>query len=330
MAVPPRRIRQLPPALPAKDTDVFPISQMGDDGVPTTRAMTRAQNNAEMVGVINAARQEFVDTANAEHAALHARDDELQALIDANAADDEDMESLIGMLQEQIANGSGGKNAFQLWQELPGNSEKTLEQFLEAMKGATGPMGPAGSTGPQGIKGDRGDIGPSGADGVQGPTGATGAAGSKGDAGPQGPQGPKGDTGATGPKGDTGAQGAVGATGPAGPTGAKGDKGDTGATGPQGPQGLQGLSGATLVGTVTLAESGLVTLALAVRKVTVTLSGAVTTGSYVAIPVNATPAGYSIQEAVCATNGQITVSILVPVISVLGSYSIPVRVWRLQ
>lgn len=75
MAIPPRRIRQLPPALPAKDTDVFPISQMGDDGRPTTRAMTRAQNNAEMIEVISEARQEFVDMAEVEHDRLEAKID---------------------------------------------------------------------------------------------------------------------------------------------------------------------------------------------------------------------------------------------------------------
>lgn len=75
MAIPPRRIRQLPPALPAKDTDVFPISQMGDDGLPTTRAMTRKQNNAEMIDVISEARQEFVDMAEVEHDRLEAKID---------------------------------------------------------------------------------------------------------------------------------------------------------------------------------------------------------------------------------------------------------------
>lgn len=75
MTIPPRKIRQLPPALPAKDTDVFPISQMGEDGTPTTRAMTRGQNNAEMIGVIADARQEFVDMAEVEHDRLEAKID---------------------------------------------------------------------------------------------------------------------------------------------------------------------------------------------------------------------------------------------------------------
>lgn len=172
-------------------------------------------------------------------------------------------------------------------------------------------------TGPQGPKGDKGDAGATGATGSQGPKGDTGQSG------PAGAVGPKGDTGSTGAKGDTGA------TGPKGDTGATGPKGDTGSTGPKGDTGATGPSGSTLVGTVTLAESGLVTVALGVRKLTVALAGTVTTGSYVAVPVSATPAGYSIQEAVCSTAGQITVSILVPVISLLGGYSIPVKIFRI-
>jgi len=144
--------------------------------------------------------------------------------------------------------------------------------------------------------------------GIRGEAGAAGIAGM---------------TGATGPKGDTGAQGA---------TGAQGVKGDTGAQGTQGIPGIQGAtgpSGSTLVGTATLAESGLITLALGVRRVTTTLAGTVTTASYVAVPISAPPAGYSVQDCVCSTAGQITVGLLVPVLTVAGSYSIPVRIYRL-
>lgn len=172
MAIPPRRIRQLPAALPAKDTDVFPVSQMGDNGVASTRAMSRAQFQSDIVDVITAARQDFVDQATAEHNRLDARDDDLQAQIDANRTSDEDLESIIAMLQEQIANGSGGKNAYQLWQELPGNAGKTLSEFLEAYRGATGATG---QTGPAStIPGPQGDPGPAGI-GIQGPTGIRGS-----------------------------------------------------------------------------------------------------------------------------------------------------------
>lgn len=98
----------------------------------------------------------------------------------------------------------------------------------------------------------------------------------------------------------------------------------------KGPQGNVGPSGATLVGTVTIAESGLITANLAVRRITVALAGTVTTGSYIAIPVSAPPAGYSVQDCVCSTAGQITVGMLVPTLGVLAAYSIPVRIFRLN
>ena len=111
--------------------------------------------------------------------------------------------------------------------------------------------------------------------------------------------------------------------------GPKGDTGPAGIAGITGTQGPQGPSGSTLVGTATLAESGLVTLALGVRRVTTALAGTVTAASYVAVPVSAPPAGYSVQDCVCSTAGQITVGLLVPVLTVAGSYSIPVRIYRL-
>ena len=123
-----------------------------------------------------------------------------------------------------------------------------------------------------------------------------------------------------------------GEAGAKGDTGSAGIAGMTGATGPQGIQGIQGVtgpSGSTLIGTATLAESGLVTLTLGVRRVTTALTGTVNTASYVAVPVSAPPAGYSVQDCVCSTAGQITVGLLVPVLTIAGSYSIPVRIYRL-
>lgn len=167
----------------------------------------------------------------------------------------------------------------------------------------------------RGPKGDAGDVGPIGLTGPQGPQGIKGDTGATGPQGPQGPQGIKGDTGATG------------ATGPAGTTG---PAGATGATGATGAAGAAGTNATILVGTVTLAETSLITLALAVRRVTVALTGTVTTGSYVAIPTAAPPSGYSIQDAYCSTAGQITVGILVPTLSVASSYSISVRIFRVN
>lgn len=233
MAIQPRRIRQLPAALPAKGTDVLPISQMDGDGVPTTRAMTRDQFQLDIISAINDSRQGIVDANNADHASFLAMDNDLQEQINELVADDQATETVITMIQEQIANGSGGKNAFQLWQELPGNSSKTLADFLEAYRGVQGPTGGQGPQGIPGIQGEPGPIGPAGADGPQGPTGLTG------EQGPQGAQGPVGATGAKGDKGD------VGNTGPQGSIGPTGAKGDTGAQGIQGVQGTQGVKGDT-------------------------------------------------------------------------------------
>lgn len=148
-------------------------------------------------------------------------------------------------------------------------------------------------------------------------------------------KGPKGDTGDQGPKGETGPTGPAGATGATGPkgdpgsTGATGAKGDVGATGATGQTGAAGTNATTLVGTVTLAETALITLALGVRRITAALAGTITTGSYVAAPVTAPPAGYSIQDAYCSTNGQITVGLIVPALGLATNYSIQVRIFRL-
>lgn len=80
---------------------------------------------------------------------------------------------------------------------------------------------------------------------------------------------------------------------------------------------------------MTIGETSLVTLALTVRRVTVALSGAVVGNSYVAAPVSAPPAGYSVQDCYCATAGQITVGIIVPPLAVASNYSIPLKIYKL-
>lgn len=137
-------------------------------------------------------------------------------------------------------------------------------------------------------------------------------------AGPIGPQGPQGERG---PQGDLGAAGPVGATGAAG---AKGDKGDTGATG------AAGTPGNSLIGTVSIAETAVVAILAGVRKVTVACPGTVTTGNYIAFPVSATPAGYAINDAICATAGQITVTVNGPALALGASYSIPCRIVKVN
>lgn len=191
-------------------------------------------------------------------------------------------------------------------------------------QGDIGPQGPKGETGAKGEKGDRGDAGPQGAAGVQGSKGDVGEKGATGAAGPAGPQGPTGATGAQGPQGGKGDTGAVG---PQGPAGVKGDTGATGATGAQGPAGA---AATTLVGTATVSEQVPISLVVQVRQVTVNVPGTVVAGSYFSVPVNKPPIGYGVLDSVCSTPGQLTVSIFVPVVQLLTTYSIPIRVHRVN
>ena len=156
--------------------------------------------------------------------------------------------------------GFRGKSNFDLWRELPGNEDKTLEEFFASFgvgpEGPEGPQGPAGPAGADGADGAQGPIGPQGpagqdgADGAQGPQGIQGPAGADGQDGADGAQGPAGADGAQGPigpqgpAGQDGADGAAGADGAQGPQGIQGPVGPAGADGAQGPQGIQGPAGA--------------------------------------------------------------------------------------
>ena len=151
--------------------------------------------------------------------------------------------------------GADGKSAFEVWKGMPGNEDKTKDDFIKAITGPQGEVGAVGPQGPQGPQGPGGTGGGTGGVGLQGPQGI------------QGPKGDKGDTGAVGPKGETGKNGksafevwkdipgngsktkddfikaitgAKGDTGAAGPQGEKGEKGDAGATGVAGPKGDKG------------------------------------------------------------------------------------------
>ena len=136
-------------------------------------------------------------------------------------------------------NGTDGKSAYEVWKEIPGNGEKTKEEYLASLKGETGATGKDGAQGP---KGDPGAVGPKGDKGETGAVGPAGPAGPRGENGttvlttPPPVPGPEGKPGATGPKGDKGDKGDTGAAGP------QGEKGKTGATGAVGPKGDTGKS----------------------------------------------------------------------------------------
>lgn len=201
--------------------------------------------------------------------------------------------------------------------------------------------GPKGDAGPQGAAGAQGAVGPSGPAGPAGQTGATGAQGPKGDTGATGPQGPKGDTGATGA---TGPSGSVGATGPAGPTGA------TGATPPLGtatPKALGTAAAGTatnaaredhvhplpsglpvLIGTYSVGEAGLITLALAVRRYSLTISGLTTTDRIFAT-LNGVPQNGSLQDVYVSAANTVSVGALVPTIGVASTVAIPIALYKM-
>ena len=69
-------------------------------------------------------------------------------------------------LPDDIAAGADGASAYDIWKSQPGNANKSVQDFLNSLKGqkgdtgatgATGPQGPAGPAGPKGAKGDSGD-----------------------------------------------------------------------------------------------------------------------------------------------------------------------------
>lgn len=317
MAVPPRRIRQLPPAGPAKDSDVFPVSQMGEDGRAVTRAMQRAQFQADIIEVIDKARQEFVDTANAEHAEMHRRLDDLEAGLRANTMDDASLSSAMTMLQQMIESGESGTTPYDLWLEA-GNTG-SVGDYLSSLVGPQGERGLPGRDGKDGANGKDGLPGVS----IQGPTGEPGP---KGDS-------IKGDRGDVGPRGEKGEQGLRGEVGPKGDF-IKGDKGDKGEAGERGPIGLTGPAGspapAQVVSLPDVTISGTVVLGAVSgpRKQTVDCAGARVGERLQVNPAVTMPAGYMIGDICCLVAGKVEITVQVP--AVLGTYSIPLKVTALR
>jgi len=163
--------------------------------------------------------------------------------------------------------------------------------------------------------GRKGDAGAAGAVGPQGPQGVSGPKGDTGASGQTGVTGPKGDIGAQGPKGDVGPVGTAGATGPAGATGA------TGATGP---------SAKIALPSVTLAGSIAVGVLAGPRSQTLACVGAVVGDVLVMTPMNAMPAGYMLGDIRCATAGTVEVTLYAPAVTLLASYSIPIKVTAIR
>lgn len=135
--------------------------------------------------------------------------------------------------------GPEGKSAYQVWLTQPGNADKTVEQYLNSIKGEKGDRGATGSVGPRGenaaalkFQGTVASLPPATQDNlnwafslgtpelyvsngttwvnlgsIQGQPGPQGSQGPRGYDGPEGPQGPEGPTGPEGPQGVQGEQG---------------------------------------------------------------------------------------------------------------------------
>ena len=122
-------------------------------------------------------------------------------------------------------NGTDGKSAYEVWKEIPGNGEKTKEEYLASLKGERG------ETGPQGIAGPKGEAGADGKSAFEVWKGIPGNENKTQDDFIKAITGANGKDGAAGPKGDKGETGAVG------PKGDKGEKGDAGTVGKDGAKG---------------------------------------------------------------------------------------------
>ena len=170
-------------------------------------------------------------------------------------------------------NGTDGKSAYEVWKEMPGNGEKTKEEYLASLKGErgeTGAVGPKGENGTDGksayevwnkMPGNENKTQEDFIKAITGANGKDGAAGPKGEAGADGKSAfevwskmpgnenktqddfIKAITGANGKDGVAGPKGEKGDTGVAGPKGDKGDKGDAGTVGKDGVAGKDGAKG---------------------------------------------------------------------------------------
>ena len=125
-------------------------------------------------------------------------------------------------------NGTDGKSAYEVWKEMPGNGEKTKEEYLASLKGERGETGAVGPKGENGTDGKSayevwnkmpGNENKTQEDFIKAITGANGKDGAVG------PKGDKGETGAVGPKGDKGEKGDAGTVGKDGVAGKDGTKG---------------------------------------------------------------------------------------------------------
>lgn len=146
----------------------------------------------------------------------------------------------VAWAQAQIPSqdGTNGKSAFELWKEIPGNENKTEQEWRDSLKGDQGEPGTPG------VPGQDGQPGAPGKDGVDGQDGAPGKDGVDGQDGKDGAPGTPGRDGVDGQDGKDGKDGAPGRDGADGQDGRDGVDGKDGAPGRDGQDGVDGKDGA--------------------------------------------------------------------------------------
>jgi len=83
------------------------------------------------------------------------------------------------------------------------------------------------------------------------------------------------------------------------------------------------------LGDVTLTYSTLISLGAWNRPQTLSLPGVVVGDVLSVRPTGPVPDGYDIGAAFCPSNGQVTIIVSHPALAINGSYSIPVRVFKI-
>lgn len=82
-----------------------------------------------------------------------------------------------------------------------------------------------------------------------------------------------------------------------------------------------------LLGTATLGETTLVSLALGVRRYSVTMTGALTTDRLI-VALTGAPTNGTVQDAYVSAANTVSVGVLVPALGIGATISVPVSVYR--
>lgn len=353
------RIRQLPPAAAAKNDDVFPVSQLTPDGTPITVAMTREQLLKDLISAVSEARAQLVSDAEARDMQLQEQISVVQQLIDSNEAMDTQLQASLVMLQQSIVD-SSNKTPFDMWLEQPGNAGKSLQDYYDSFKGSPGTTTWAGITNKpvtfppsehqhsmidvQGLTESLADksslshihnIGD-----VMGLNDAlnerlTSVSWSQIQEKPSAytPTAHKHSMDEI-----TGLQSALDAKLSSVSWGQVSGKPSTFAPSTHshsinevtGLQAALDAKGNTLIGTATISETLLLALSAGVRSVNLSVPGVVPGGNYVLFRTATGTANVGILDTACFTAGTLEVRLQVPALAIGASYSIPVRIVRLN